>query len=74
MTIRMKPASRSAAISLTVSGRTPVERLYAAARDTIFPAATSTSPFVAVCDATGRITTLDGTAMVGTKQYRRGNG
>ncbi|HEX4933574.1 MAG TPA: alpha/beta hydrolase-fold protein, partial [Gemmatimonadaceae bacterium] len=72
MTIRLTPTSRGVAMSLSVSGRTLVDTLYAAARDTIFSAATSTSEFVAVRDAKGRITALKGTVMGATKEYRRG--
>lgn len=71
-TIRLKPAGSGVQMALSFSGQTITDTLHAAARDTLFSAGGTTSQFVAVRDAKGKITALKGTLMGATMDYVRG--
>jgi len=71
MSVRLRPTARGVAMALSVSGQTWVDTLYAAARETLSSAGSTTSQFVAVRDATGRITALTGTVLGRTMAYAR---
>lgn len=58
-------------MSLTNCGNTITDTLYAASRDTLFSAGTTTSQFVAIRGANGRISSLEGTVLGATMEYRR---
>lgn len=72
LTVRLKPTTTGVQLALTYTGQTLTDTLYAAARDTLFSAGTTASQFVAVRDATGKITALRGTLMGATMEYVRG--
>lgn len=71
ITIRLRSTARGVAMSLTNSGNTVTDTLYAASRDTLFSAGTTTSQFVAIRDANGTITALRGTVLGASTEYRR---
>lgn len=72
MTVRLRPTAKAVAISLTYTGQTLTDTLFAASRDTLFSAGTMTAQFVAVRDAKGKIEKLKGTMLGGTQEYVRG--
>ncbi len=71
MTIRLRSTARGVAMSLTNSGNTITDTLYAASRDTLFSAGTTTLQFVAIRDANGTITALKGTVLSASMEYSR---
>lgn len=70
--VRFKPTATALEMTLSTMGQTLVDTLQAAARDTIFSSGTTTSQFVAVRDAKGRITALKGTLLGKTEEYVKG--
>ena len=71
-TVRLKPTTTGVQMALSYTGQTLTDTLYAAARDTLFSTGTTSSQFVAVRDAKGKITALKGTLMGATMEYVRG--
>ncbi|MCC6930533.1 MAG: alpha/beta hydrolase [Gemmatimonadaceae bacterium] len=72
VTIRLRPAATGVQMSLTYTGQTITDTLYAASRDTLFSAGGTASQFVALRGAKGRITALKGTLLGATMEYVRG--
>lgn len=71
-TIHLKPAGTGVQLALAFSGQILTDTLYAASRDTLFSAGAAASQFVAVRDATGKITALKGRLLGPTMEYVRG--
>lgn len=71
MTLRLTPTAGGVAMRLVVTGQTLVDTLYAASRDTLFSAGSSSAQFVARRDGSGRIRALEGTVFGATQAYVR---